>query len=273
MTFSPALVRRHAFHRSKVLPCRALLLDVLRRSVEKFWQPFMVGRSGADLRLYRFRDNLRSIRTEDEDFTCQVNGVVGGASILEDFFFVVLCGFDITDVSFAWKSSLYDPCLPKYSGSYTLVHCRPFLGWKPPPPLTGPASSQVGLLSKSPHSLSKLENSTVVSNSYRHCSTRRSGEAGIQPRIIHVPFTIHVETGGGSQERLSHIMFRSPALSCIMKDEDCPDDVYKCLNNPKAMQMCSALRRAYVEPEYITAEALLSATKRKDSWSDALNLR
>eukprot|EP00796_Vickermania_ingenoplastis_P006135 gene6135-4415_t len=240
---------------------RAMSRDVLRRAVERFWLPFMAGTTGEDLHKYRFRENLNTIRTPDNDFTCQVNGCVGGAALLEDFFFVLLSGFDIQNVTFAWRSSLYDPCLTNYCGSYTLVHARPFLGWKPAVVASHPLVP--------PHTLSNLDNSTVVSNTFRNTSRRRREEA---PAVIQVPFSMHVE-GGGSHELLSHIAFRSPALRHVVKEEECPEDVRQCLRNPKAVQMIASLRRAYVDPQYITAEALLSATRTRETWADALHIK
>lgn len=265
------------FHHTRTTECRGVSRDVLRRSAERFWHPFIVGRTGADLSSYRFRENLDGLRTPDADFTCQVNGMIGGATLLENFFYVLLCGFDIVDVSFGWKSSMHDPCERYYKGSYVLSHSRPFLGWSPPVAsgrgchVDEPASAGIGT-AQAQSMLMSGGGKPTTTPPFPPCPSSSRTQQPSSTGTLVVPFTMHVE-GGGSHELLSHIMFRSPALSRISKLNDCPRDVQECLNNPKAVGMIAALRRAYIDPEYITAEALLTASKTADTWADALRVK
>lgn len=91
---------------------------------DKFWSPFKQDVSGPDLRKYGFSNNLKGI-VHPNVFTSQVNGVVGGAPLLEDFFWTLLTGFDVDHVGSATEEGLYS------KGTIRLIHRRPFLGWTP----------------------------------------------------------------------------------------------------------------------------------------------
>lgn len=231
-------VRSLYFRPTMRFHCRAAHRDELQRSVERFWYPFMQTRVDLDLSFRRFAANFRDIRTPDNDFTCQVNRIAGGATLIENFFLILLSGFDITSVFFGWKSSLSDSCTSLYSGKYVLVHTKPFLGWEP-------AESKL------------VSDPSSVSLAYGTQHSELGGQ-NVHGYSIQVPFSMHVE-GGGSKELLSHISFHSSALDRIAKIPECPESVRRCLANHDAMQMCAALRRASVDPSNITAEALLAA--------------
>lgn len=91
---------------------------------DKFWSPFKQDTGGADLRKYGFTSTLKSI-VHPSVFTSQVNGIVGGVPLLEDFFWTILTGFDIVHVGDAIEDGSYS------KGVYRLAHRRPFLGWTP----------------------------------------------------------------------------------------------------------------------------------------------
>lgn len=96
---------------------------------EKFWHPFKQQTVGPDLRAYGFSEAMKSI-AHPEVFTSQVNSVVGGIPLLEDFFWTILTGFDITSVSTGGHVGADgDPSF--VSGVVRLAHRRPFLGWVP----------------------------------------------------------------------------------------------------------------------------------------------
>lgn len=258
--------------------------NVLRWSVERFWHPFMAAKTGPNLSSYRFRENIDSMRTPDEDFTCQVNGEVGGVSLLENFFSVLLCGFDISDVFFGWKTSICDPTEMHYSGRYVLRHSRPFLGWYPPlhsasqgsPPGEEIESRTLNMGTSSQDSLSGDFNSikNTLPDSGLHYASRRgdSIQQSTEFPRLEVPFFMHVE-GGGSQELLSHIVFSSPAFLRLSRMQGCPSIVHECLSHSKALKLIAALRRAQVEPNLITAEAVLKAAKSSENWMDALKFK
>lgn len=255
----------------------------LRWSVERFWHPFMTAKTGACLSSYRFRENVDSIRTPDEDFTCQVNGEVGGVRLLENFFSVLLCGFDISDVFFGWKSSICDPNGINYSGRYVLSHSRPFLGWEPTScsyvgrstsgkSFVKTAGSNVTSSAKS--GLDSISDTHSIPDTRLHYASRRGDSIQLRDELspIEVPFSMHVE-GGGSQELLSHIVFSSPAFMHVSRMPDCPSNVKECLADSKALKLIAALRLAQVDPTFITAEAVLKAAKSADNWVGTLNLK
>lgn len=265
------------------ITCLFMSRNVLRWSVERFWYPFMAAKTGPNISLYRFRENIDSMRTPDADFTCQVNGEVGGVGLLENFFSVLLCGFDISDVFFRWKTSTCDPNETHYSGHYILSHSRPFLGWYPPvhsskkgnPPVEAISSSPVNMGSSSAPSCGvDFSSSRTPPDSGLHYASRRgkSMQRCTEFPRLEVPFFMHVE-GGGSQDLLSHIVFSSPAFSRLSRMHGCPSTVQECLSHSKALKLITALRRAQVEPELITAEAVLKAAKSSDNWVDALKFK
>lgn len=64
-----------------------------------------------------------------DDFTCQVNGIVGSVDTIENMFITILTGFDIVKV-------VMDPAPERGAGGTVrgtifVHHCRPFLGWQP----------------------------------------------------------------------------------------------------------------------------------------------
>lgn len=89
--------------------------------------PFKSNVTGADISKYSFHEALRNI-AHPEVFTSQVNGVVGGLPLVEDFFVVLLCGFDIVDIDV--KTLSIEPA--EASGTLRIAHRRTFLGWRPP---------------------------------------------------------------------------------------------------------------------------------------------
>jgi hypothetical protein len=99
----------------------------------KFWGPFKQQVIGPDLRTYGFTSNLKGF-VHQSTFTSQVNGIVGGVPLLEDFFWTLLTGFDVIHVGEAVEDGSYS------KGVYRLAHRRPFLGWTP---TTNPLEGEV----------------------------------------------------------------------------------------------------------------------------------
>lgn len=95
-------------------------------TVETFWGPFTRGITGPDIDKYPFADAMKQV-SRPNVFTSQVNGVVGGKSVVEDFFIAVLSGFDISSVDI--KEFVSETA--SANGTYRLIHRRPFLGWVP----------------------------------------------------------------------------------------------------------------------------------------------
>lgn len=97
-----------------------------RPLAERFWSPFNRQITGADVGKYGIATALERI-TDPASFSCTVNGICGNAAVAEDFFVVLLTGFDIEGAQLfpgAETDTYLDGCL-------NLVHTRPFLGWKP----------------------------------------------------------------------------------------------------------------------------------------------
>ncbi|EKG03227.1 hypothetical protein TCSYLVIO_005736 [Trypanosoma cruzi] len=244
---------------------------VLRRVMMRFWSPFCRGLVGPDLHTYDFKKVFDSIRTSDSDFTCQVNGRVGNARLIEDFFLFVLCGFDFVDVKLEKSSTAdvaIDPC--NFRGTYTLAHTRPFLGWIPPR-----AAHSLGTAATDNKPDVCKDKNVDASGSAEQTSeeklmissTRLSVER--QTRLLKVSFSARME---GSESGISHIILRSPVIDVIMGSHDCPATLQSCLKNEEAIKAVVTLRRANVRPELITDKTLLEITAKKESWASALGI-
>lgn len=189
-----------------------------RPLAEAFWRPFTMGILGHDITKYPFRKSLSALTAEE--FTCQVNGMVGDSVLLEDLFIVLLTGFDIPKVSIRSAPESEKPGV--FEGDIFVHHTRPFIGWKP--------------------------------TNTEFC----------------LPYTLRLE-GDESPDRLSHLCLKVPLKGALL-GSDCPENVANCVETPEAMKMLVALRRIRVKPETISYGALMSASKKQDSWSSALGI-
>lgn len=104
------------FHRRYFLHNRPLC--------EKFWSPFNKSIVGYDLSKYNFNSTLKDIAPNG--LSCSWNGRMGNGQVVEDFFTVVLAGFDVTGVSLAPGGDGR-----VFSGVVQMQHTRPFISWKP----------------------------------------------------------------------------------------------------------------------------------------------
>ncbi|GET92943.1 hypothetical protein, conserved [Leishmania tarentolae] len=265
--------------------------DMLRHTVERLWHPFTQGHRGADLSIYRFRENLADLCCPGNIFTCQVNGLVGGARVLEDFFSTLLSGFDIVHASVEGSRGkpLSNPAdIYNYTGYYVLAHTRPFLGWKPspaslrcaahPPVLpetTSHSSAHYGFNGAAPETASRSAFLLNDSDGGHAIDARVTlgGESNGSSTVstLAVPFTTYVE-GLVDHSRLSHMVLRTPVMGLLRSLPECPEAVQKCLESRDALKVFATLRRAGVRPELITAETLLSASKRDPAWMSALGI-
>eukprot|EP00758_Cryptobia_borreli_P005542 Tbor_TRINITY_DN4921_c0_g1::TRINITY_DN4921_c0_g1_i2::g.9985::m.9985 len=182
----------------------------------KFWAPVSSGVRGQDIGNYNIMESLKEITAND--VTCQVNGVVGDRSLVEDFFLILLTGFDVLKTS--TTSTKNDS---HYDGDVFVRHSRNFIGWQP-------------------------------TNS-EYC----------------FPYHLVLE-GQDNAGRATHVTLNVP-LGDSLKKSDCPIEVVTCVNTPEAMKMLVALRRIRVKSEVISYGALMSASKKKASWCDALGVR
>lgn len=197
--------------------------ETARRFAERFWAPFAQGTNGADVGAYRLRENLESICMPPGVFTAQVNGAVGGARIVEDYFSVLLAGFDIAQCQLgASEGSLRSPLDPcHYKGSLTLVHARRFLGWAPQVTPAGGAPT------------------------------------------VQLPFSMHVEAGvAQAQPLISHLVLRVPVADYLAA-LNCPPSVRRALADPKTVQAIAALRRAGADTGVITADSLCKPRRER----------
>ncbi|CAC9546707.1 conserved hypothetical protein [Leishmania infantum JPCM5] len=265
--------------------------DMLRHTVERLWHPFTQGYRGADLNIYRFRENLAGLCCPGNIFTCQVNGLLGGTRVLEDFFATLLSGFDIVHASVEGSrgkplSNPADIC--NYTGYYVLAHTRPFLGWQPSPTSlrsTGPTSALPGTTIRSsvqyefngatPETASRsaflLNDCDGVEATDATATLDGDPDPSSKISTLIVPFTTYVE-GLVDHSRLSHVVLRTPVMELLRTRPECPEAVQKCLESREALKIFATLRRAGVKPELITATTLLSASKRDPAWMSALGI-
>ncbi|RNF25914.1 uncharacterized protein Tco025E_01918 [Trypanosoma conorhini] len=243
----------------------------LRSVMKRFWSPFCRGIVGPELHTYGFSQVFDSIRTGDSDFTCQVNGKVGDARLIEDFFIMILSGFDFVDVKVATSSvsdAVCNPC--NFKGFYTLEHTRPFLGWAPPvvapTPRIAPRDKRPVVPNADYGERSEMRED--IKGKQLQASARDSN-AEQERRLLKVPFTSRIE---GSECGVSHMILRSAVLDVIMGDPNCPAALKPCLQNKEAMEALVRLRRASVRPEMITDKTLLGITDKKESWASALGI-
>lgn len=232
----------------------------MRRVMMRFWSPFSRGHVGPDLDTYGFKEVFDSMRTNDSDFTCQVNGQVGDARLIEDFFHVILCGFDVVNVELK-KIGAADASVDPFNfeGIYTLAHTRPFLGWRPPTASNRlPSTAAAGGDGDAPGPKAPAAAAAPVF---------RGVERGAP--LLKVPFSARLE---GCERIISHMTFRTTALEVICGHHDCPVAVRSCLQNVEALRALVALRRAKVRADIITDKTLLGMTNRKDLWSSALGI-
>ena len=99
-------------------------LHLSRPIVDRFWSPFKQTTTAGHLPgdMQRVLEEL----TTPRNFSCLVNGVLGHSpTLIEDFFVVVLTGFDVEGVKVDKLSE--QRCMAE--GRMTLQHQRTFLGW------------------------------------------------------------------------------------------------------------------------------------------------
>lgn len=267
--------------------------DLLRHTVERLWAPFTQGLCGPELRQYRFREQLDAVCVPGNLCTFQVNGQVGKARVLEDFFTILLCGFDIVEARVYQRTAAHaqpdSGNASSHDGHYLLLHTRPFLGWKPPqisPPTPlppSPAWPDFSALTSAANGGHGIDLPVPSGGPAAAFSSLTLGGAGgsegaaaavplAAQSIIKVPFTSRVECCMANN-RASHVILRSPVLDLIAAQPNCPEEVRSCLKNANALQMLAGLRRAGVKPNIIAAKTLLSANQKNEAWATALGIQ
>ena len=101
---------------------------VTRVAVERLFSPFSQQITGPDISKYPLREAINNLSITSK-FTVQVNGVVGDATVLEDFFLSLLTGFDLSNPR-VLEVDANGACA---SGVLLATHSRNFLGWRPQP--------------------------------------------------------------------------------------------------------------------------------------------
>lgn len=91
------------------------------------------------------------------------------------------------------------------------------------------------------------------------------------PLTVTVPFTMNGEVSH-HHGQLSHLTLRSPLTQTLRESHRVPSGVVDLLDNADAMKMLVTLRRARVKPEIISERALLSVSRKQDTWCSALGL-
>lgn len=191
---------------------------------EAFWSPFNQRIVGHDLAKYAVAAAWDTALVPDNGFSCLWNGRQGGRAVAEDFFHVLLAGFDVAAVTLEKENNADDA---RFVGALKIRHARTFLGWRP--------SSDC---------------------------------------VLAVPFTTSLTavTGAGGA-RLARVEFSCvPALPSALLRAGCPPSVAALVTDDAALAMFGALRRARVKPEIITANALMSASRKQPAWSSALGI-
>jgi hypothetical protein len=90
---------------------------------------------------------------------------------------------------------------------------------------------------------------------------------------IDVHYTIAIEpTTTSDGERVVRKVVFAAALSDALVGAGCEEPVARCVDSPEAMRMLVALRRARVKPGVVSHRALLSASKKQESWASALGV-
>ena len=85
-----------------------------------------------------------------------------------------------------------------------------------------------------------------------------------------LPFTLTLKLDHDC--RVSRISLQCDLAGAIRGDPGCPPEVLRCVESPSALHMLVALRRAKVKPNFISYRALLSGTKKEESWCSALGM-
>jgi hypothetical protein len=91
---------------------------------DRFWAPFKQNISGYDLQKYALNQAFQQVG--GPGFSCAWNGRVGNQNVIEDYFTMLLSGFDIVDIQ---THSCADN--KRFDGAIKVAHVRSFLSWKP----------------------------------------------------------------------------------------------------------------------------------------------
>ncbi len=175
---------------------------------------------------------------------------------IEDYFVVLLSGFDVLDVTWSAQAVSLSHATPSQgpnkstvqhsaNGVLQLKHARTFVSWAPT------------------DSLIPLPFSMTLGLKRRPALPGDAGEA--LPNAGVPPPTVTSEFG------VTRVEFSADLVSTLLS-AGCPQTIANCTQNKDAMTMLMTLRRAGVKPQAITYNALLSASRKQEKWASALGI-
>ena len=90
---------------------------------------------------------------------------------------------------------------------------------------------------------------------------------------IEVPYQLAIEPARAADGglRIRRVTFAAPPSDALVA-AGCDEPVARCVDSPEAMRMLVALRRARVKPDVVSHRALLSASRKQESWASALGV-
>ena len=194
-------------------------------------------------------------------------GVAASSVMVENWFIVLLAGFDIMGVrhepakfNVTVHDDDSDSCCKANVEDVVwlrLRHARTFLGWAPARPLLQSESSGTAVPGTRDH----------ICDYWFPVVVRAALELDRMTTEVRQCTQLDVDTSAFVPMLLKHGSEKlTPETSAA------PEAVLKCCNSVDAMRMLVALRRANVKPNLISSAALLSATKKPERWASALGI-
>jgi hypothetical protein len=184
-----------------------------------FWAPFQSGTVGPELSSYDFTASMKRLAQRDCVYHC--GGSQGGIEVAEDFFVMLLSGFDVVAVDTHSLVQINDHTACGH-GHLCLKHTRSFVSWAP------------------------------------------------SDKEFNVPFSSSLEACADSG-RLTSVAMDTNLVSSLLA-AGCPADSAACVANTESMKMLVALRRVKVKSSIISLNALISASKKQETWASALGI-
>ena len=86
-----------------------------------------------------------------------------------------------------------------------------------------------------------------------------------------LPFSMEVTPQAAHRDRIGRIVFSADLEKALLVG-GCPETIAKITTREEAMNMLVTLRRAHVKPAVVTYNALLSASRKQETWSSALGI-
>jgi hypothetical protein len=240
-------------------------MSVSTRLAHKFWAPFIEGKVGAQTRVCQYAlashwdtrvlcpdlqadalcDNFswcgyRMVTSPAADRTVAADPTAAAAAtrkklltLMEDYWIMVLTGFDVTKVDLA-------------ANQLELTHARPFVSWaRTDKTLTLPFTCDIdGLTTSSTSAIGAADAADTTTGA------TNADDLGPLATSLH---------------------FKADLGAALLK-AGCPPEIAAMTTNPEAMKMLVVLRRANVKSQVVTYNALKSASRKQETWCSALGI-